>query len=52
MLVTLSGIMMLVRPVHEENAPYPMLVTGRPSIVSGMVTSPPGPVYPVIATLP
>ena len=27
MLVTLSGIVMLVKPVQPENAPLPMLVT-------------------------
>ena len=33
MLVTLSGIVTLVRPVQTANAPYPMLVT-----LSGIVT--------------
>ena len=30
----------------------PMLVTGRPLIVSGMVTAPPEPVYPVMVIVP
>jgi hypothetical protein len=29
-----------------------MLLTGRPSIVLGMMTSPPGPVYPVMVIAP
>ena len=29
-----------------------MLVTGRPLIVLGMVTAPPGPVYPVMVIVP
>jgi hypothetical protein len=29
-----------------------MLVTGRPMIVSGMVTTPPGPVYLVMVIVP
>ena len=52
MLVTLLGIVTLVRLVQSENAESPMLVTGRPSIVLGMVTSPPGPVYPVMVIVP
>ena len=40
MLVILSGIVMLVRLVHPEKAAYPMLVTGLPSIVLGMISSP------------
>jgi hypothetical protein len=39
MLVTLSGIVTLVRLV-EENAPHPsMAVTGNPLIVPGMVSA-------------
>ena len=41
MLVTLLGIVTLVRLVQAWNAQSPMLVTGRPLIVSGMVTAPP-----------
>ena len=52
MLVTLPGIVMLVRVVLELNAEFPMLVTGRPLVVLGMVTSPPGPVYPVMVIAP
>ena len=33
MLVTLEGIVMLVRPSHSENAPLPMVVT-----LEGIVT--------------
>ena len=40
MLVTLSGIVMLVRLVQLSKAAPPMLVTGFPSIVSGMTSSP------------
>jgi hypothetical protein len=29
-----------------------MLVTGKPLMVSGMVTAPPGPVYPVMVSVP
>ena len=47
MLVTLPGIVTLVRPMQPENALSPMLVTGWPSIVEGRVTSPPAPVKPV-----
>ena len=42
-LVTLLGIVTLVRVVQRSNAYCPMVVTGRPVIVSGMVTAPPGP---------
>ena len=52
MLVTLLGIVTLARLVHDKNAKAPMLVTGRPLIVLGMVTAPPGPVYPVMVMLP
>ena len=40
MLVTLSGIVMLVRLVQSWKADSPILVTGLPSIVLGMVNSP------------
>jgi hypothetical protein len=39
-LVTLSGIETLVR-LEYPNASYPMLMTSRPSIMPGMLTSPP-----------
>jgi hypothetical protein len=52
MLVTLAGIVMLVRLVHQVNAESPMLVTGRSLIVFVMDKAPDGrdgsPVYPVI----
>jgi len=44
--------MTLVRLVHEENAQSPMLVTGRPLIVLGTVTSPPKQLYPVMVIVP
>ena len=40
MLVTLSGIVMLVRLVQLTKAPFPMLVTDLPSIIAGMVNAP------------
>src|ERR1017187_6884950 len=52
MLVTLLGIVTLVRLVQLKNASPPMLVTGKPLVVSGMVTAPPGPVYPVMVIAP
>ena len=52
MLVRLLGKATLVRLEQEENAELPMLVTGRPSIVSGMATAPPGPRYLVIVSIP
>jgi hypothetical protein len=46
-LVTLLGIMMFVMPGWEKDE-VAMVVTGTPWIVLGIVTVPPGPVYPVI----
>ncbi len=40
MLVTLSGMVMLVRPSQQRKAPSPMLVTGFPSILDGIVIAP------------
>ena len=40
MLVTLLGIVTLVRPVQPENAQDPMLVTGLPPICAGTFTEP------------
>ena len=48
----LSGIEMLVRPVQPQNAWGPMLVTGSLAMVSGMVTAPPAPVYPMMVIVP
>ncbi len=48
----LSGIVTLIMLEHSQNAASPMSVTGRPLIVSGMVTAPPGPVYRVIVMVP
>ena len=52
MLVTLSGIVTLVKLVHGENASFPMLVTGRLLIWLGMVTVLPEPVYPMMVIVP
>ena len=52
MLTTLSGIATLATLVLSMKAWPPMLVTGRPLIVSGMVTTPPAPVYPVMVIVP
>ena len=52
MLVTLLGIVTLVRLVQRKNAMCPMLVTGILSMVSGMVTAPPEPVYLVMVIVP
>jgi hypothetical protein len=49
-LVTPPGIVTLVRPVQLWNAETPMAVTvpPTPGRVEGMVTAPPGPLYPVM----
>ena len=39
MLVTLSGIVILVKPVQPENAELPMFVTLYPSYESRITTS-------------
>jgi hypothetical protein len=52
MLVTLLGMATLVRLLLPRNASYLMLTTLRPLIELGMVTAPPGPVYPVIVQVP
>jgi hypothetical protein len=52
MLVTLSGIVTLVRPVQPIERPAPDAGDRLPSMVSGITTSPPGPVYPVMVTVP
>jgi hypothetical protein len=52
MLVTLSGIVMLVTMLFQRNARDPMEVTGRPLIVLGMFTAPPEHVYPVMVIVP
>ena len=45
MLVPLFGIVTLVGLLHSKNAQFPMLLTGKPLTVLGMVTAPPRPVY-------
>ena len=57
MLVTLFGIVMLVTPYKFVNAPFPMLVTGRPLIVLGIIKAPyglllPSDSYPVMVIVP
>src|SRR6185295_1484885 len=51
MLVTLFGITTAER-LDSKNAESPMRVTGRPSIVSGMITASAGPVYLVMVIRP
>src|SRR5437867_2395472 len=51
-LVMLLGMATLVIAAFAKNAWSPILVTGRPLMVSGMVTAPPGPEYPVIVIAP
>ena len=50
--MTLLGIVTPAKPEKPENALFPMLVTGRPLVVLGMVTAPPEPVYPVMVIVP
>src|SRR5271155_685284 len=45
MLVMLEPRLMPVTVKQFWNAPWPMLVTGRPFVMFGTVTNPPGPVY-------
>ena len=40
MLVTLSGIVTLVKPLQPENSLRPMLVTGQPPSVEGISIAP------------
>ena len=52
MVLTL-GMSTLVTAEHAAKAPTPIVVTGYPSIVSGIRSSPKGSVsYPVIVTSP
>jgi hypothetical protein len=52
MLVGPSGIVTLTKLELELNAQEPMLATGRKSIMLGMKTAPPEPLYPVMITAP
>ena len=52
MLVTLLGIVTLVRRLQPENAESPMVVTGRPLMALGMVSASTEQVYPVIIIPP
>lgn len=51
-VVILFGIEMAVSVDLFAKAKLPILVTGRPLVVAGMVTAPPLPVYPVIVIAP
>jgi hypothetical protein len=51
MLVTLLGIVTLVAE-EPPNAESPMLVTGSPVMMAGIVTAPLGPGYPVMVIAP
>src|ERR1035437_1805608 len=51
-LVMLFGITMLVSLVRLRKAFPPMLVTGRPLIVSGIISAPPAPVELVMVIVP
>ena len=51
-LVTPLGIVTLVTLVPYWNAWSPIRVTGKASIVLGMATAPPGPVYAVMVIVP
>ncbi|MDB6108896.1 MAG: hypothetical protein JWR69_646 [Pedosphaera sp.] len=42
MFVTVSGIVTLSKVKHCQNAPLPIVATGSPLVVEGMVTLPPG----------
>ena len=44
MLVTLAGIVTLVRLLLSKNAFSPIAVTGALSMLAGMITTPPVPV--------
>ena len=50
--MTLFGIVTPVRLVQPANALTPMLVTGRPAILLGMVTTAPEQLYPVMVMVP
>ena len=50
--MTVFGISTLVMIVQPKKARSAMEVTGKPSMVSGMMIGPPGPLYPVMATVP
>ena len=53
MLVTPSGIVMLIRLVQPVKADFPILVTGLPSMVAGMVNAPDAFLsHPVMVTVP
>jgi hypothetical protein len=53
MLVTLLGMIMLVREVQPENAPYPILVTLEVAVKVTLVreVQPPNELAPILVTL-
>ena len=51
MLVTLSGITILVKPVQPENAELPMLVTPSPIVTLVKPVQPENALYPMLVTL-
>ena len=54
MILTVLGIMtpVMLESPQFSNALSPMPLTGSPLIVLGIVTAPPGPVYPVMVIVP
>ena len=51
MLVTLSGMLMLVRDLHQENASSPMLVTLSGILIQVSDSHPPNAKFPILVTL-
>ena len=49
---TPGGTVTFAGQTHPADANAAMLVTGKPLIVSGMFTTPPEPVYPVMVIVP
>ena len=52
MVVTLLGIVTLVTKELLRKALSPILVTGSPVMIAGIVTAPLGPGYPVMVIVP
>ena len=50
-LVTLDGMVMLVKPVHPENAVVPMVVTELGMVMLVIVTSPAKALSPILVTV-
>ena len=51
-LVTPSGTVTLVSVLFQAKEPSAIVVTSIPLMELGIVTSPPGPLYPVIVSAP